>query len=219
MISLDVNIQEFAQQSALKVMEEKQAERVSILLMNPQNGEIYACVNVPEFDLNDPFTLTDDLKIQSRIRTAGKTDTERKQELLNQMWRNPCLNDTYEPGSTFKLITSSAALEEGITQTDKEGEFCCTGGIEVGGVRIKCWRYYRPHGSESLRQGLMNSCNPVFIGLGQKIGVSKYYEYLKKFGFLDRTKVDLPGEAKGIFLAENKVGPVELRNYCFWSEI
>ncbi len=118
-------------------------------------------------------------------------------------------------GSTFKLITSSAALEEGITTIDKQGEFCCTGGIEIAGVRIKCWRYYRPHGSQSLRQALMNSCNPIFIGLGQKIGVNKYYSYLQKFGFLDKTKIDLPGEAKGIFLAEKKVGPVELATISF----
>ena len=131
------------------------------------------------------------------------------------MWRNKAIADTYEPGSTFKTITSSAALQEGITTTDKEGEFCCTGGIEIAGTRIKCWRYYRPHGSESLRQALMNSCNPVFIGLGQKIGVPKYYEYLRKFGFLDKTKINLPGEAKGIFLNEKKVGPVELATISF----
>lgn len=118
-------------------------------------------------------------------------------------------------GSTFKLITASAALEEGIASTDKEGEFCCTGAIEVAGTRIKCWRYYRPHGSESLRTALMNSCNPVFIGLGQKLGVSKYYSYLRRFGLLEKTGVDLPGEAKGIFLDESKVGPVELATISF----
>ena len=118
-------------------------------------------------------------------------------------------------GSVFKLITSSAALEEGITDTDNEGEFCCTGGIEVAGVRIKCWRYYRPHGAESLRQALMNSCNPVFIGLGQKIGVTKYYSYLRKFKLLEKTGIDLPGEANSIFLAENKAGPVELATISF----
>ena len=118
-------------------------------------------------------------------------------------------------GSTFKLITASAALEEGIASTDKEGEFCCTGAIEVAGTRIKCWRYYRPHGSESLRTALMNSCNPVFIGLGQKLGVSKYYSYLRRFGLLEKTGIDLPGEAKGIFLDESKVGPVELATISF----
>lgn len=118
-------------------------------------------------------------------------------------------------GSTFKLITASAALEEGITSTDKEGEFSCTGAIEIAGTRIKCWRYYNPHGPESLRTALMNSCNPVFIGLGQKLGVSKYYSYLRKFGLLEKTGIDLPGEASGIFLAEEKVGPVELATISF----
>ena len=131
------------------------------------------------------------------------------------MWRNKAISDTYEPGSTFKLVTASAALEECIAQVDKQGEFCCTGGIDVAGVRMKCWRYYRPHGPESLRQALMNSCNPVFIGLGQKLGVHKYYEYLTKFGFLRKTGIDLPGEAGSIFLKEEKVGPVELGTIAF----
>lgn len=131
------------------------------------------------------------------------------------LWRNKAVTDTYEPGSTFKLITSSASLEEGITTPDKQGEFCCTGGIEIAGVRIKCWRYYRPHGSESLRDALMNSCNPVFIGLGQKLGVHTYYKYLNKFGLLTKTGIDLPGEATSIFLKEEKVGPVELATIAF----
>jgi stage V sporulation protein D (sporulation-specific penicillin-binding protein) len=165
--------------------------------------------------LNEPYKPnTDELK-----NTWDSLSQSDKNNNLQAMWRNKAISDTYEPGSTFKLVTASAALEEGITQTDKEGEFCCTGGIEIAGVRIKCWRYYRPHGSESLRQALMNSCNPVFIGLGQKLGVNKYYSYLKKFGFLGITGIDLPGEAKGIFLAENKVGPVELRNNCIWAKI
>ena len=132
------------------------------------------------------------------------------------MWRNRAIADTYEPGSTFKTITASASIEEGlVTDIDKQGQFCCTGGIEVAGVRIKCWRYYRPHGAESLRQALMNSCNPVFIGLGQKMGVHTYYSYLKKFGLLEKTGIDLPGEAGSIFLAENKAGPVELATISF----
>ncbi|MCI8486428.1 MAG: hypothetical protein HFJ20_04945 [Clostridia bacterium] len=187
----------------------------NIVIMNPKNGDILAMAGYPDYNLNTPYEAnTEELKNQwDSMSQSDKTKN------LQAMWRNKAISDTYEPGSTFKLITASASLEEGITQVDKEGEFCCTGGIEVAGVRIKCWRYYRPHGSESLRQGLMNSCNPVFIGLGQKLGVSKYYEYLKKFGYLDKTGIDLPGEAKGIFLAENKVGPVELRNYCLWTEI
>jgi stage V sporulation protein D (sporulation-specific penicillin-binding protein) len=131
------------------------------------------------------------------------------------MWRNKAIADTYEPGSTFKLVTASASLEEGIASPDKEGSFLCTGSIEIAGRKIKCWRYYRPHGSQSLRQALMNSCNPVFIGLGQKIGASKYYEYLTKFGFLRKTGIDLPGEAGSIFLKEEKVGPVELATISF----
>lgn len=183
----------------------------NIVAMNPKTGDILAMATYPNYNLNMPYEInTEELKSNwDNISSAERTKN------LQQMWRNKAIADTYEPGSTFKLITSSAALEEGITETDKEGEFCCTGGIEIAGVRIKCWRYYRPHGSESLRQALMNSCNPVFIGLGQKIGVQKYYSYLKKFGYLDKTGIDLPGEAKGIFLAENKVGPVELATISF----
>ena len=215
-LTIDATIQGIAEKYLKEAcIDNKCTDGGNIVIMNPKNGDILAMAGYPDYNLNAPYEPnTDELKNSWDNLSQGE-----KTKNLQAMWRNKAISDTYEPGSTFKLITSSAALEEGITQTDKEGEFCCTGGIEVGGVRIKCWRYYRPHGSESLRQGLMNSCNPVFIGLGQKIGVSKYYEYLKKFGFLDRTKVDLPGEAKGIFLAENKVGPVELRNYCFWSEI
>lgn len=187
----------------------------NIVIMNPKNGDILAIAGYPDYNLNEPYEPnTEELK--STWDSLSQTD---KNNSLQAMWRNKAISDTYEPGSTFKLITASAALEEGITQTDKEGEFCCVGYIDVAGVKIRCWRYYNPHGSESLRQALMNSCNPVFIGLGQKLGVSKYYSYLQKFGFLGITGIDLPGEAKGIFLAENKVGPVELRNYCIWSEI
>ena len=183
----------------------------NIIIMNPKNGDILAMATYPNYNLNEPYQPnTEELKnAWDSMQQVDKT------KALQGMWRNKAIADTYEPGSTFKLITASAALEEGITTTDKEGEFCCTGGIEIAGVRIKCWRYYRPHGPESLRQALMNSCNPVFIGLGQKIGVSKYYSYLTKFGFLDKTHIDLPGEAKGIFLAEKKVGPVELATIAF----
>ena len=173
----------------------------NIVIMNPQNGDILAIAGYPNYNLNEPYSpVAEELK--------NKWDTlssQEKNKELQGMWRNKAISDTYEPGSTFKLITASAALEEGITEVDKEGEFCCIGYIDVAGVKIKCWRYYRPHGPESLRMALMNSCNPVFIGLGQKLGVSKYYEYLRKFGFLGLTGIDLPGEAKGIFLAENKV--------------
>ena len=230
-ISLDVNIQEFAQQSALKVMEEKQAERVSILLMNPQNGEIYACVNVPEFDLNDPFTLTDDLNMQLNesgitipsedhneqselaVQTAsGKTNTERKQELLNQMWRNPCLNDTYEPGSTFKIITASAGLEEGAVHlTD---QFSCPGYKVVEDRRIRCHKV-GGHGAENFVQGIQNSCNPVFIEVGLRIGVDRFFDYFRQFGLMDLTGVDIPGEAGTIMHKKENVGQVELATISF----
>ena len=183
----------------------------NVVAMNPKTGDILAMVTYPSYNLNSPYEITNE---EIKANWESLTATERS-ENLQAMWRNKAIADTYEPGSTFKTVTSSAALQEGITQTDKEGEFCCTGGIEIAGVRIKCWRYYRPHGSESLRQALMNSCNPVFIGLGQKMGVSKYYEYLNKFGFLSKTGIELPGEAKGIFLKEGKVGPVELATISF----
>ncbi len=183
----------------------------NIVVMNPQNGDILAMATYPSYNLNTPYeAYTEELK-----QSWDTMEQAEKTKNLQAVWRNKAIADTYEPGSVFKLITSSAALEEGITDTDKEGEFCCTGGIEVAGVRIKCWRYYRPHGSESLRQALMNSCNPVFIGLGQKMGVHTYYNYLNKCKLLNKTGIDLPGEANSIFLAENKAGPVELATISF----
>ena len=188
----------------------------NIIIMNPKTGDILAMAGYPDFNLNDPYVInTEELKANWENMTVSE-----RSNALQGMWRNKAISDTYEPGSTFKLVTASTALEEGIVSSiDKEGEFTCTGYIEVAGVKMKCWRYYRPHGPESLRQALMNSCNPVFIGLGQRIGTSKYYEYLDKFGFLRKTGIDLPGEAKSIFLAENKVGPVELRNNSIWAKI
>lgn len=211
-VSLDMTIQAICE----KYLKEACIDNVctdggNVVAMNPKTGDILAMVTYPNYNLNSPYEITNE-EIKNTWETL--TATERNTN-LQAMWRNKAIADTYEPGSTFKTITSSAALQEGITTTDKEGEFCCTGGIEIAGVRIKCWRYYRPHGSESLRQALMNSCNPVFIGLGQKIGVSRYYEYLNKFGFLSKTGIELPGEAKGIFLKEEKVGPVELATISF----
>ena len=183
----------------------------NIIVMNPKTGDILAMATYPNYNLNSPYEPnTDELK-----SVWDSLSKDEKNNSLQKMWRNKAIADSYEPGSTFKLITASAALEEGITTTDKEGEFNCTGSIEVGGVRIKCWRYYRPHGAESLREGLMNSCNPVFIELGQKLGKDKYYEYLEKFGLLSKTGVDLPGEANSIFLDKAKVGPVELGTISF----
>ena len=211
-LSIDSTIQGIAE----KYLEEACIDNVctdggNIIIMNPKTGDILAMAGYPNYNLNEPYTPnTDELKL-----TWDTLTTEEKSTNLQAMWRNKAISDTYEPGSTFKLVTASAALEEGITTTDKEGEFNCSGSIEIAGVRMKCWRYYRPHGPESLRQALMNSCNPVFIGLGQKLGVQTYYSYLNKYGFLRKTGIDLPGEAKGIFLAENKVGPVELGTIAF----
>ena len=226
-LSLDANIQEYAQQAALKVMEEKQAERVSILLMNPQNGEIYACVNVPEFDLNDPFTVNEDLQAKSDMREeqtieketeqtaaqmAANTKSKRKQELLNQMWRNPCMNDTYEPGSTFKIITMSAGLEEGVvTPNDR---FYCPGYKLVEDRRIHCAKRIG-HGSQNFVEGAQNSCNPVFIEVGLRLGVDRYYKYFRQFGLLDKTGIDLPGEAGTIMHQKKNMGEVELATVSF----
>ena len=204
-ISLDVDLQQYAQQAALKVMEEKQADRVSVLLMNPQNGEIYVCVNVPEFDLNNPFTLNTDTD------TSGITEKE-KQELLNQMWRNPCLNDTYEPGSTFKIITMSAGLEEGVVTTNDR--FYCPGYKLVDDRRIHCARR-TGHGSQTFVEGAQNSCNPVFIEVGLRLGVEKYYHYFQQFGLLKKTGVDLPGEAGTIMHKKENMGNVELATVAF----
>lgn len=204
-LSLDINIQKYAQQEALKVMEEKQAERVSILIMNPQNGEIYACVNVPEFDLNDPFTL-------NTPRDTAEMTEEQKQECLNQMWRNPCLNDTYEPGSTFKIITMAAGLEEGVVSVDDR--FYCPGYILVKDRRIHCAKR-TGHGSQNFVEGAQNSCNPVFIQVGLRLGVDRYYRYFRKFGLLTKTGVDLPGEARTIMHQEKNMGEVELATVSF----
>ena len=203
--SLDISIQEYVQQAAKKVMEEKEAERVSILLMNPQNGEIYACVNVPEFDLNQPFTLN------TEVDTSGLS-SEKKQELLNQMWRNPCLNDTYEPGSTFKIITMAAGLEEGVVSM--EDRFYCPGYKLVDDRRIHCANR-RGHGSQNFVEGAQNSCNPVFIEVGLRLGVEKYYKYFRKFGLLEKTGIDLPGEAGTIMHQAKNMGNVELATVSF----
>ena len=212
-LTIDMNIQSIIEKYLKEAcIDNKCTDGGNIVVMNPQNGDILAMATYPDYNLNDPYAAyTDELKgIWDTADQAEKTKS------LQAVWRNKAITDTYEPGSTFKTITASAALEEGlVTDIDKQGQFCCTGGIEVAGVRIKCWRYYRPHGAESLRQALMNSCNPIFIGLGQKMGVHTYYGYLQKFGLLEKTGVDLPGEAGSIFLAENKAGPVELATISF----
>lgn len=204
-ISLDYNIQLYAQQAALKALEQKQATYVSILVMNPQNGEIYACVNVPEFDLNDPFTLNVDVDI------SGLTE-QQKQDLLNQMWRNQSINDTYEPGSTFKTITAAAALEKGVVSL--KDTFSCPGFRIVEDRKIRCHKV-GGHGAETFVQGICNSCNPVFIDIGQRIGVDDFCGYFQQFGLLTKTGVDLPGEAGTIFHKKENIGPVELATISF----
>ena len=211
-LSIDMNIQAIVE----KYLEDACVDNVctdggNVIVMNPKTGDILAMATYPYYDLNNPFTInTEELKNNWELLEQAD-----KSRLLQAMWRNKAIADTYEPGSTFKLVTASAALEEKIAETDRAGAFNCSGSIEIAGRRIKCWRYYRPHGAQSLRQALMNSCNPVFIGLGQKIGVEKYYEYLERFGFLRKTGIDLPGEAGSIFLKKEKVGPVELATISF----
>ena len=204
-VSLDYNIQMYAQQMAEKVMEEKQADKVAILLMNPQNGEILAMVNVPEFNLNEPFTLNTEENGESM------TD-EKKQDALNQMWRNGCINDTYEPGSTFKIITASACLEEGVVHLDDT--FSCPGYRVVEDRKIRCHKV-GGHGSETFVQDIQNSCNPVFIDIGLRLGVDRFYDYFGQFGLMDMTGVDLPGEAGTIMHKKENIGLVELATMSF----
>lgn len=203
-LSLDVNIQQYAEQAAKRVMEQKEAKAARIIVMNPDNGEIYAMVNVPEFDLNNPFVLTSG----KTVRTSVKEDMDE----LNNMWRNPCISDTYEPGSTFKIITAAAALEEGAVKlTDT---FSCPGYIAVEDRKIRCHKA-GGHGSETFVQGIMNSCNPVFITVGQRLGVESFYKYLERFDVLKKTGVDLPGEAATIMHKKENVGAVELATVSF----
>ncbi|GAA0796711.1 stage V sporulation protein D [Faecalicatena orotica] len=204
-VSLDYNIQSYCEQAALKVMEEKQADSVSILLMNPQNGEILAMVNVPEFNLNEPYILN----------TGADMDTltdEQVQDQLNQMWRNGCINDTYEPGSVFKIITASACLEEGVVKLSDT--FSCPGYRVVEDRKIRCHKV-GGHGSETFVQGIQNSCNPVFIDIGLRLGSDRFYDYFKQFGLMSLTNVDLPGEAGTIMHKKEDIGTVELATMSF----
>lgn len=201
-ISLDVNIQQYAQQAAYETMERKGAKQVSVIVMNPQNGEIMAMVNVPEFHLNDPFTLTE----------AYAAEGENRQELLNRMWRNPAINDTYEPGSTFKIITAAAGLEAGAVGL--EDHFSCPGFRIVEDRKIRCHKT-GGHGGETFLQGVMNSCNPVFIDVGQRLGVDRYYHYFEQFGLKEKTGIDLPGEAGTIMHKKENMGLVELATVSF----
>lgn len=203
-LSLDRNIQMYCEQAAKKVCTKKSADSVSVIVMNPQNGELMAMVNYPEFDLNDPFTLAGD--------TGETVSAEEKQNLLNKMWRNQCISDTYEPGSTFKIITAAAALEEGVVKLDDT--FYCPGYKIVEDRRIRCART-TGHGAETFETGIMNSCNPVFMELGERLGTENFAGYFKQFGLLSKTNIDLPGEAGTIMHKTENIGPVELATISF----
>ncbi len=198
--SIDINIQQYITQKALEVLEKKQAKRVCIIVMNPQNGEIYALADVPEYNLNEPFTLN------------YETDETITQDMWNQMWRNYCISDTYEPGSTFKIVTATTAFEQGVLRV--EDQFYCPGYHIVEDRRIRCHKV-AGHGAETFREGIMNSCNPVFMQVGERIGVDGFYDGLRKLGLFEQTGVDLPGEANSIFHKQEKVGPVELATMSF----
>lgn len=207
--TLDVVLQQYAEQTIAKAVESKSAKRGVIIILNPQNGEIYAMANYPFFDLNDPFTIQDpELAAQ-----WGSFSQEEKNNYLNQMWRNTAINDTYEPGSTFKIVTSSAGLEENVVTP--ESSFFCRGFFVAGGRQIKCWRYPRTHGAETFVQGVQNSCNPVFMEIGERLGAETFLEYMQKFGFAQKTGVDLAGEAVGIIHKLENIGPVELATMSF----
>ena len=203
-VSLDYNIQMYAEQAAKKALEQKQADSVSIIVINPSNGELMAMVNVPEFNLNDPFTLNYEL--------SRAVPEEEKQNLLNGMWRNQCINDTYEPGSTFKIITTTAALEEGVVSLSDQ--FFCPGYIMVEDRRIHCHKR-TGHGAEDFTHGIMNSCNPVFIDVGLRVGPERFYDYFKSLGLLKKTGIDLPGEAATIMHSKENIGLVELATMSF----
>lgn len=235
-VSLDVNIQKYAEQAAYQVMEKKSANSVSVIVMNPKNGEILAMVNVPEFNLNEPFTLTAGMEAEhkeegqtvwlpaaaeaqgeekadeSPEEAGGDDEAKKKQDLLNQMWRNKCINDTYEPGSTFKIITAAAGLEAGVV--DLDDTFSCPGFRIVEDRKIRCHKV-GGHGGETFLQGMMNSCNPVLIDVGQRLGVDNYYRYFEQFGLMGKTGVDLPGEAATIMHRKENMGAVELATVSF----
>ncbi|MDR1663621.1 MAG: PASTA domain-containing protein [Clostridiales bacterium] len=211
--SLDVNLQSYAEQAIEKIVKEKDAARGVIILMDPRNGEIYAMANKPDFDLNDPF------KIQSpAVQEVWDSLTEKQQsDALNQQWRNFAINDTYEPGSTFKTFTSAAGISENVINLNTP--FVCSGSVTVGGRTIKCWRHPRSHGAQTFIQGVQNSCNPVFMGVAEKLGAQKFYDYLLRFKFNEKTGVDLPGEASGILYKPEKIGPVELATMSFGQSL
>ena len=207
--SIDLTLQEYAEQAIEKVVQMKGAKRGSIIMMNPQNGELYALAIKPDFDLNTPFTINN----ESLSNSWEMYSTKEQQEYLNQMWRNFTINDTYEPGSTFKIFTSAMGLEENVV--NEKSQFNCSGSRVVAGRTIKCWRSPRSHGAETFVQGVQNSCNPVFMEVAERVGASKFYDYMIKFGFKSKTNIDLPGEAVGILHNKSNIGPVELATMSF----
>ena len=211
--TLDVVLQQYAEQTIAKIVEEKQALRGVIILMNPQTGEIYALANKPDFDLNAPFTIQN-----PALEAVWDTLTDQQRmNALNQMWRNFAINDTYEPGSTFKIVTTAAGFEEQVMTLDST--FHCGGSMTVGGRMIRCWRYPRAHGALTFAQGVQHSCNPVFMSIGERLGAEVFHDYLIRFGFNEKTGVDLPGEAVGIMYAADKIGPVELATMSFGQSL
>lgn len=211
--TLDLTLQEYAEQTIEKAVEMKEAKRGAIIMMNPQNGEIYALAIKPDFNLNEPFTIND----EELASSWDMYSAAEKQNYLNQMWRNFTINDTYEPGSTFKIFTSAIGLEENVVKEDDK--FTCTGSKTVAGRTIKCWRSPRSHGEETFVQGVQNSCNPVFMEVAERVGSDKFYDYLVKFGFKSKTNVDLPGEAVGIMHDKNKIGAVDLAVMSFGQSL
>ncbi len=207
--SIDVNIQKYAEQAAKKILEAKHANNVKLVIMNPQNGEIYAMVNVPEFDLNDPYRLTDNM---TQGIDVGSLNEKQKNDLLNNMWRNACISDTYEPGSAFKIVTATAALEEGVVKLNDT--FHCPGFKVVEDRRIRCHKA-GGHGSETFVEGIKNSCNPVFMEIGARVGITNMYKYFNRLGLFRKTGIDLPGEARSIMHKAENVGAVELATISF----
>jgi stage V sporulation protein D (sporulation-specific penicillin-binding protein) len=212
-ITIDAVLQSYAEQAIEMLVNQKDAARGVIILMNPMNGQIYALANKPDFDLNDPFTIQDP-ELAAIWHTLSQ---EQQMNELNRMWRNFAINDTYEPGSTFKIVTSAAGLAEGIVTLDTP--FSCSGSVTVGGRQIKCWRSPRSHGGQSFVQGVQNSCNPVFMSIGEQLGAELFHDYLMRFGFHEKTGIDLPGEAVGIMYAADKIGPVELATMAFGQSL
>ncbi|MCL1842472.1 MAG: penicillin-binding transpeptidase domain-containing protein, partial [Defluviitaleaceae bacterium] len=212
-LTIDAVLQSYAEQAIAMLVEQKNAKRGVIILMNPMNGQIYALANKPDFDLNDPFTIQNE-----ELAAIWDSFTQEQQmNELNRMWRNFAINDTYEPGSTFKIVTSAAGLAEGVVTLDSV--FSCGGSMTVGGRQIKCWRSPRSHGAQTFLQGVQNSCNPVFMSIGEALGAEVFHDYLMRFGFNEKTGIDLPGEAVGIMYAAEKMGPVELATMAFGQSL